>query len=331
MSRHEGIAGWALNNTQAVIVDDTLKDGRFNAQIGESVDYATTSMICVPLVYRSKAVGVLQVLNKRSGEGFDDSDKELLIALAAQSAIAIHNAQLYQDLREEQDRLVAIEEDVRRRLARQLHDGPTQLVAAITMNLQYIRKLLDRDPSRADCELEEMIHMAGQAMRQLRTMLFDLRPVILETKGLLPALKAYSSRLSATERFAVHLNVEGEMPRLSKQAESAIFAVVQEAIGNARKHAQADNAWITVQRQGDSLQVAVRDDGLGCNVEEILAGYESRGSLGLLHMRESAERIEGSFSMESTVGQGTIVHLSAPLLSNLVAHDQSQGDSSAKL
>jgi signal transduction histidine kinase len=277
------------------------------------------SMICAPLIDRGKAIGVLQVLNRRDGGRFDESDKQLLIAFAAQSAIAIRNAQLYQDLREERDRLVALEEDVRKDLARDLHDGPTQIVAAVMMNVEFVRALLKRSPDRVDAELQETSRLAGRAMRQLRTMLFDLRPVVLETRGLISALEVYSGRLTETERFTVHLTVDGQVPRLDKQAESAIFAVVQEAISNARKHTQADNMWIAVQRQRHVLEVSVRDDGCGFDVKETMADYESRGSLGVLNMHERADMVGGSLSMRSVVGAGTTVHMTVPIEPNLLA------------
>ncbi len=317
MPRRQGIAGWVIEHREAVIIDDAVRDQRLYSEIGDSFNYTTTSMICAPLMVRGKAIGALQIINKRSGEGFDESDKELLIALAAQSAIAIRNAQLYRDLREERDRLVALEEDLRKGLARDLHDGPTQLVAAIIMNVEFAQMLLERDPERVSAELEEIANLARRAMRQLRTMLFDLRPVILETKGLIPALEAYSKRLTETERFTVHLQVEGDVPRLSRQAESAIFAVVQEAIGNAKKHAQADNMWITVRRHDDTLHVTVRDDGVGFDVSAVQGDYESRGSLGMINMRERAEMIGGTLSIHSTIGQGTTVSLVLPISPNL--------------
>jgi signal transduction histidine kinase len=274
-------------------------------------------MICAPLVNRGQGIGVLQVINKRTGKYFDESDKELLTALAAQSAIAIRNAQLYQDLREERDRLVALEEDVRKDIARDLHDGPTQLVAAIRMNLDFMRMLLQREPEKVNAEVSRMSSLADRAIRQLRTMLFNLRPVILETKGLLPALEAYSSRMSETEDFTVHLVARGEVPLLSGQADSAIFAVVQEAVNNAKKHAQARNIWITLRRTQNALEVSVRDDGLGFDTDATLADYESRGSLGMINMRERAEMLQGSFSIRSAIGKGTLARLSLPLTPNL--------------
>ena len=183
MGRNQGIAGWVLNSQQAVIVDDTARDKRHAGSYPASVGYTTESMICAPLIDRGQAFGVLQILNKRDGERFDDSDKELLLALAAQSAVAVRNSQLYQELREERDRLITVEEDVRKRLARDLHDGPTQLVAAAMMRLQFIYKLMERAPEQVEVELHEVEALAERAMRQLRTMLFELRPVVLETKG----------------------------------------------------------------------------------------------------------------------------------------------------
>jgi signal transduction histidine kinase len=317
MGRHQGIAGWVLDHQQAVIVDDTLRDKRHYAPIPASVGYTTESMICAPLIDRGRAFGVLQILNKQNREHFDESDRELLVALAAQSAIAMRNAQLYQQLRHERDRLISVEVDERKRLARNLHDGPTQVVAAVIMRLQFIRKLLERKPAMVDAELVEAGTLAEQAMRQLRTMLFELRPVVLETQGLIPALEAYARRLTETERFTVHLDVQDNVPRLRREAEAAIFAVVQEAIGNAKKYAQAKNMWIGLRLLGGQLQINVRDDGQGFEVDTMLPEAEARGSLGMIHMRESAGLLQGTFTLRSTPGEGATIELLVPLEPNL--------------
>ncbi|MBN1580363.1 MAG: GAF domain-containing sensor histidine kinase [Anaerolineae bacterium] len=317
MSRHQGIAGWVMDHQEAVIVDDTVHDQRFYAAIGKSVDFQTTSLISAPMVARGKEIGVIQILNKQSGERFDQDDKTLLNAFASQSAISIRNAQLYQDLRDERDKLVVVEEDVRKRLARDLHDGPTQLVAAIQMNLQFVRMLLEKEPEKADAEIVQVMQVAEQAMRQLRTMLFDLRPVILETKGLVPALEAYSGRLTETETFTVHLKIEDEIPRLSKQAESAVFAVIQEAIGNAKKHAHASNMWIALQLKDRMLETSVQDDGRGFDTGKALSKSESQGSLGLTNMYERAEMVQGKLSFVSQEGSGATVRLVLPLEPNM--------------
>jgi signal transduction histidine kinase len=317
MGRDQGIAGWVLNHHEAVIVDDTLQDKRSNLSIPASVGYTTESMICAPLINRGQAIGVLQILNKQNEGRFDESDRELLVALAAQSAIALRNAQLYQELVHEHDRLISVEVDERKRLARNLHDGPTQIVAAVIMRLQFIRKLLTRKPEMVDDELVEVGTLAEQAMRQLRTMLFELRPVILETQGLIPALEAYARRLTETEQFEVHLKAQDGVPRLRKEAEAAIFAVVQEAIGNAKKYAQAKNIRIEIQQRGEQLQVNVRDDGVGFEVDTTLPEAEARGSLGMIHMRESAALLQGTLTLDSMPGEGATVGLTLPLAPNL--------------
>jgi signal transduction histidine kinase len=306
-----------LNHRQAVIVDDTLQDKRHYVPIPASVGYTTESMICAPLINRGQAIGVLQILNKQNDDRFDESDQELLVALAAQSAIALRNAQLYQQLVHERDRLISVEVDERKRLARNLHDGPTQIVAAVIMRLQFIRKLLSRQPELVDAELVETGTLAEQAMRQLRTMLFELRPVVLETQGLIPALDAYARRLTETEKFEVHLRAQEDVPRLRKEAEAAIFAVVQEAIGNAKKYAQAENMWIELRLQGEQLKVQVSDDGLGFEVDTTLPEAEARGSLGMIHMRESAAFLQGTLTLNSIPGEGATIGLTLPLEPNL--------------
>ncbi|MFN2131003.1 MAG: GAF domain-containing protein [Anaerolineae bacterium] len=315
MARHRGIAGWVLETQEAVIVDDTSQDQRFYAEVPRSVGYSVTSMICVPMVVRGKPIGVIQVLNKQDNERFDEADKTLLLTFAAQSAIALRNAQLYQELREERDRLVVVEEDVRRELARDLHDGPTQLVAAIAMNLQFIRRMLDSEPDQVQPEIREMEALAKDASRQLRNMLFDLRPILLETKGLGPALQAYVHRLVETEHFAVHFRTASELPPLSKQTSSAVFAIVQEAVGNVRKHAHAQNVWLDIECSNGALRVTIRDDGRGFEANEMPANYGLHDSMGMINMRERAAMIEGTFSVESQVSEGTTVHLAVPLRS----------------
>jgi len=317
MARHQGIAGWVLENQEAVIVDDTSQDQRFYAPVPRSVGYAVTSMICVPMIVRGKPIGVIQVLNKQDSDCFDEADKALLLTFAAQSAIALRNAQLYQELREERDRLVVVEEDVRRELARDLHDGPTQLVAAIAMNLQFMRRMVDSEPHQVHTEIEEMEGLAKDAMRQLRNMVFDLRPVLLETKGLIPALQAYSQRMTETEHFAVHFQTCGELPSLSNHASSAVFAIIQEAVGNARKHARAANIWLIVECGDNALRVTVQDDGRGFEPSEIQANYGLHDTMGMINMRERTAMIEGAFSVESQVGRGTTVRVVAPLSPNL--------------
>jgi len=332
MGKDQGLAGWVVAHNESLIVSDVREDERFFEQIPAQVDFEVASLICVPLVAKSEIIGVIQVLNKADGADFGDDDLDLLISFAAQSATAIENARLYQDLKWERDRIIAVEEEIRRRLARDLHDGPAQLLVAIVGNIEFIRKLFEYEPEKVVDELGNLVPLAQKALRQLRTLLFDLRPVILETQGLVPALESYvrrreeaseplglrrersDERSSPSGRSpAYRLRVSGFSGRLETRAERAIFGIVQEAVGNVKKHAQAHNAWIDVAEQDGNLRVEVRDDGRGFDADKLTAEYGQRGSLGMLNMREQAEAIGAKLSVRSHPGQGTTVTLTAPL------------------
>ncbi len=320
MKKDQGIAGWVVTHQQPLIVQDVSQDKRFYRQIQEEIKFKTNSLICVPLITKGKIIGVLEVLNKMSGELFNDDDLDVLITFAAQSAVAIENARLYHDLRDERDRIVAVEEEVRKRLARALHDGPAQILSAIMMSIRFAQHLVNKDPDKAEEELAQLEPLADTALRQVRTMLFDLRPVILETHGLVSALKSYVQRLQEANGMAAHLSIEGHVGRLATEVETGIFSIVQEAINNAKKHASDSDVWLTIARKGENLVVAVKDEGPGFDLAEVDKTYGQRGSLGLLNMRERTEIIGGSLSIESAIGQGTTVTLTVPLQGDSVAY-----------
>lgn len=313
MSKNEGIAGWVFTHAQPLIVDDVEKDERFYSGFDETSGFRTMSLICVPLIAKGENIGVLEILNKLSGEPFDDDDLDILTTLAAQSATAIENARLYKNVREERDRILAVEEEVRKQLARDLHDGPAQLLSAMIMNIKFLQELLRRDVGKVGEELDSFENLSGRALRQVRNMLFDLRPVILETQGLVPALQSYVQRLLETEDTVFHLQVENYERILDFKTEATVFSIVQEAITNIKKHAGASNVWLTLEEREDSLFVTIKDDGKGFDVKEVEKSYDRRGSLGLLNMRERTELIGGQISFDSAIGQGTSVNLVVPI------------------
>jgi signal transduction histidine kinase len=319
MPADKGIAGWVATNREPLIVDDVNRDDRHYRDIAQDYDFSTTSILCVPLIAKGQVIGVLQVLNKKPGKYFTPEDQEILTTFAAQSAVAIENARLYQSLREEHDRLIAVEEDVRRGLARELHDGPAQMLAAIIMSANFVQQAIAHESiEHAVAELDEMLPVAEKALRQVRTLLFDLRPVILETQGLVPALESYARRLRDAEDMNVVLNAEGEFGRLSHNAEVAVFLIVQEAINNVKKHARASRIDIDVAPEDGELVVVIRDDGVGFNTKDVSDGYDERGSLGMLNMQERAEIVGGSLTVSSQTGQGTTITMRLPLAPNLL-------------
>jgi signal transduction histidine kinase len=239
--------------------------------------------------------------------------ENLFVAICNQAIVALQNARLYQDLRQEKERIVAVEEDARKKLARSLHDGPTQVIASIAMRVNYVQSLLENqcDSQQIMDELKLVEDLARQTTIQIRTMLFTLRPLILETQGLTPALEHYIRRLNEMVSTRVHLEAEpGVEQVLDRQVQGIVFYIVEEAIGNACKHSRADHIWVCLKRQDDETLVAeVEDDGVGFDVDEVNVGYEHRGSLGLITMRERAELAGGELSITSSPGRGTKVSL----------------------
>jgi len=313
MKKDEGIAGWVVSHGQPQIVNDVSQDERFYDEIDKSTDFHTTSLICVPLAYKGGVIGALQILNKLSGQKFDEDDLDLLTALASQSATAIENARLYQSLREQRDRIVVLEEEVRKELARDLHDGPVQLLSAIIMQLQFAQQLMRRAPEELETELGDTGKLASKALGQLRNMLFDLRPVILETEGLMPAVRAYAELLMGEGEVKVHLNVTEPGEQLPKRMEKNVFSIIQEAVTNIRKHAQAENIWISITPQEGRLVVGVRDDGRGFDLAQVERSYGKRGTLGLFHIRERAEILGAELDIDSAIDEGTVIRLAVPL------------------
>lgn len=324
MARDRGIAGWVATHRKPLIVDDVNKDDRYYQSIADTFDFKLTSLLCVPMISRNKVTGVLQVLHSTPDHYFGDLDQQLLTTFANHAAVAIENARLYESLKEERDRLVVVEDEIRKRLARDLHDGPTQLLASIIMSLTFTKELIKRAPEHALGEIDLNLTVSEKALKQLRTLLFDLRPVILETQGLIPALEVYAERLGETDKLNIVLTIEHEFERLSRRAEVAVFAVIQEAVNNAKKHAQAQQIDLILQpdESQDTLTVLIKDNGKGFDLQAMKARYETRGSLGMINMQERTSAINGTFSIHSEVGQGTEVILSLPLNENLLSHSK---------
>jgi signal transduction histidine kinase len=310
-----GIAGWVATNGIGQIVNDVEQDPRWFDGIARDVDFVTRSILCAPMRLGDRVVGVMQLLNKRNGEPFYEQDLRLLTTLAAQAAVAVENARLVRSLQEERDRLLAKEAEVRAAIARDLHDGPTQSVAAIAMNIEFIKRLLRAMPERVESELGVLSDLVQKTSYDIRTLLFELRPLGLETQGLLSTLQQYVGRFrDPSGAMRLRLEAPASIPRLPVEIEGAIFMIVQEAVNNARKHAKAPEVVIYLYQEDGQVIASVRDRGRGFNLSAVESGYNTRGSLGLLNMRERARLIGAECRIRSSEGEGTTVELRVPLV-----------------
>jgi signal transduction histidine kinase len=317
--RGQGIAGEVALSGKPLVVENVDQDTRHFKAVDEKIDFSTRNILCVPLVLYDQIIGVLEVINKRTGS-FTQSDQELLSAIASYAAIAIQNAQLHENVLAERDRVIEAEEEARKKLARDLHDGPTQLVAGIKMSLDFSKKALEKDPSLLPKELDYMQGLAERATHQMRTMLFELRPLVLETQGLGAALQVFIERRQKdiTEPWpklalkVITNNPSGDISRQDDKVEATIFAIVQETVNNAIKHAQAKNIVVELKETVNAVHTMIKDDGVGFEVDAVMSNYERRGSLGMLNLHERTQLIGGELDIQSSPGTGTQITIYVP-------------------
>jgi signal transduction histidine kinase len=145
-------------------------------------------------------------------------------------------------------------------------------------------------------------------------MLFTLRPLVLETQGLTAALEQSIQKSQETDpSVAIHLEAQPVENQMDLNMQGVVFYIIEEAVGNARKHARAHNIWVRLKAEPDAIIAEVHDDGEGFDVQGVTSAYESRGSLGMVNMRERAELINGILTLDSHPGKGTLITLAVPL------------------
>ncbi len=273
------------------------------------------SLLCIPLRAGFDNFGVL-LYGSDTENAFTQEHGELLTALGIQATLALQNAVLYHNLIEEKERIVDVDEEARKKLARDLHDGPTQSVAAIAMRMSYIGKLFKKSPEQVPEEIKKVEDLARRTTTEIRHMLFTLRPLVLETQGLSAALNQLANKFYEMHQQAVAVRVEPSVEeRLDYQQQGVIFDIVEEAVNNARKHAKAKLISVSAMRQDDMAIVQIADNGLGFDVEAMQENYESRTSLGMVNMKERAELLDGTFRIDSVRGRGTTITILLPLRS----------------
>jgi signal transduction histidine kinase len=307
-----GVLARALTTAIPVITENPATDPELSQLI---MMHSCRHAIIVPLRAGFESFGAV-VFGSPQPNAYTADHQDLLTAICNQAIVALQNSQLYQSLMEEKERIVEVEEDARKKLARDLHDGPTQSIAAIAMRLNYARVLLEREKNlkQTSEELVRIEELARRTTKEIRHMLFTLRPLILETQGLQAALEQYISKMAETNQTSVYLEATAEADdALDRNAQGVVFYIIEEAIGNARKHAQASSIWVRLLVRDNAFIAEVQDDGRGFDVEAVQVSYDERGSLGMINMHERAELVNGELTIASAIGEGTRVTLAVPL------------------
>jgi signal transduction histidine kinase len=305
-----GIVARCLDEAYVVVTESPRDDPELTAYTGLGDCKVAAAL---PLRAGFENYGAM-VFATSAFKTFSQEQLDLFGGIADRATLALHNALLYQNLQAEKDRILQVEEEARHRLSRDLHDGPTQSISAVAMRINFARKMVDKDPQKLRQELGVIEELARQSVTEIRSMLFTLRPLALETQGLVPALQMLVEKLQERGDTQIKIyEVGNATERIDTNQSAVIFYIVEEALGNACKHAQAKKVEVRMWLESKLFVVQITDDGVGFDAEAVLGTYESRGSLGMVNMRERAELIDGSLDIRSTADQGTTVTLVVPL------------------
>jgi signal transduction histidine kinase len=307
----EGILAEAITSGEAVFSSEPYRDPELSRVIAFR---NCRAMMVLPLQAGFDTYGFMIFAHPRE-DYFDLDHIELLEAICQHTIVAVQNAKLYQRLHEEKERIVEVEEDARKKLARDLHDGPTQSVAAIAMRANYIRRLMERDPKNAMEELYKVEELARRTTKEIRHMLFTLRPLVLESQGLGAALQSLADKLKENYNLNVIVEAQPEAAeKLDIHAQGVLFYIAEEAVGNTRKHAEAEHIWVRIKLVTPEIcALEIQDDGVGFDVAAVTGSYEHRGSLGMVNMRERTELVNGVLHLDSAPGKGTKITILIPL------------------
>ena len=276
--------------------------------------HSCRNVYCFPLRTGFNVYGIL-IFGHPDPSYFTRDRLDILDILSRQSVIAIQNAILYQDISDERDRVVEIHDEARKKLARDLHDGPTQSISGIAMRVSLARKMLNRNVHQAADEMEKIEELAHRTTKEMRHMLFTLRPLVLESQGLKAALQASADKMKETFSQDVYIEVDESLAEnLEIGKQGVIFSLVEESLNNARKHAQATHIWVRLRLvESEIALLEVQDNGVGFDLQEINRAYDERGSLGMVNLHDRTDLLNGHLNIISTPGKGTRIQVYFPL------------------
>ncbi len=211
-------------------------------------------------------------------------------------------------------RLIVAQEQERRRISLELHDEMGQALTAVDLNLAEIEKELPTNLTPTIREkLAEARSIADQASEQIRELSLYLRPSMLDDLGLVPTLRWHLNRYSKRMNVEVKLEMIDLDERLGADVETVLYRVVQEALNNVAKHAEAKTALVRLERKGEVIAIYINDDGKGFDVNETLVRGDPEGGIGLLGMQERVAILGGSFTVQSRKGHGTVILAEIPV------------------
>ena len=276
--------------------------------------------VLCPMMSRGGLTGILLLGEKRSGHQYNDEELELLLTVASGAALALDNARILDTLRQQQRRadellaqVVAAQEQERERVAADLHDGVAQWLVRASYQAQICKALLGQhNGADVDAELTAVESTVDESLKELRRVLAGLRPPTLDELGLTHSLRQAVEGLQA-DGVNSHFETQGTAVRLQPSVEIAAYRIVQEALNNVRKHAEATQVTLRVDFWAENMRIEVIDNGKGFDISKTLESAIAQQHMGLLGMKRRVEWLGGAFKLESNEDVGTTVTVRLPV------------------
>jgi signal transduction histidine kinase len=290
------LAGQAVQSGAPVLFNDVK-----SLELDYLRDIDINTLIAAPLRVESTSIGVLDVINKVGG--FSREDLRIISLFADQAAIVIDQARLHHQV----EQMAVMEE--RQRLARELHDSVTQALYSVNLYAEASRRALTAGKSKVALDnLKKLREMTREALLEMRLLVFELHPSVLEKEGLVAALQARLVAVESRSGLKTEIKVDGDT-RVPLFIEKELYRIAQEGFNNAVKHAHASNIKISLKYTRESVCLELWDDGTGFDLETV----RGSGGMGLRGIEERTHKIAGSLSIESSPGMGTKLTVIAPI------------------
>jgi PAS domain S-box-containing protein len=277
--------------------------------------------MAIPLVVGRDVMGEILLVSPHLGH-FNLDHEEIAQEVADHLAIALQNARLFEQVKQDRARFYALssqlleaQETERRYLAHELHDEIGQALTAVKLSLRRLERLAAK--SQGQAPLQDCLQIVDAALQQVRNLSLDLRPSMLDDLGLVPALRWYVNRHAERTGLRETLTCDSAPEGLPAPIETACFRIVQEALTNIARHAQAQTVTVTLEQVGQTLHLRVQDDGVGFDLDVISRARTEGTSLGILGMEERGMLIGGQLTLTSAPGRGTCITLRVPLAEDI--------------
>jgi signal transduction histidine kinase len=264
-----------------------------------------THIETLPLLHQQENVGQLVVASRSPGEALSTADRQLLAAIARLTATTARTIQLTDQVQEARIRTVSAREEERRRLRRDLHDGLGPVLASQGLKLAAARQLLREKPEVAERLLDEVMSQSENTVAEIRRLVYALRPPTLDELGLVEAIREHVQVVGTNVGVLIVVDAPAVLPEIPAAIEVAAFRVIQEALNNVIRHAQARHCAVSIAADS-GLHILIQDDGVGL-------GQGNRSGVGLQSMRERAAEVGGVCTIENGEERGVFVRLSLPL------------------